>query len=65
MTSTWTAIFTVGLHTRTDNVGHGKRSLPLFFIYSRMNSSVAFHHGALTTHKVVLRNAWHGIIALG
>ena len=65
MTSTWHDIFALGLHTQTDDIGRGMRSFPLFFIYSRMNSGVAYHHGALTTYTVVLRHAWHGIIALG
>ena len=50
MTSTWHDIFSLGLHTRTDDVGRGMRSLPLFFIYSRMKSTMECHHGALTTH---------------
>uniref|UniRef100_A0A494G8H6 Uncharacterized protein n=1 Tax=Solanum lycopersicum TaxID=4081 RepID=A0A494G8H6_SOLLC len=64
MPSTWHAIFDFGLHTGTEDGKRGMCSLPLCCIYSRMKSSVACHHGALTAHTVVLRNVLYGIIAL-
>ena len=44
ITSTWHNIFSFGLHTRTNDIGRGMRSLPLCCIHNRMKSSVACHH---------------------
>ena len=58
-------ITTLGLHTQSDDVGHGMTSPLLENTHSRTTSGVAWHHHSWTTHIVGRRRAWHDITALG
>ena len=61
----WHDITALGLHVRSDDVGHGMTSLPLDSTHGRTTSGVARHYRPWTARTVERRPAWHSIIAYG
>ena len=61
----WHAIFSLGQHTRSNDVGLGMSSSPLGSTHSRTTSGVTCHHRLWEAHRVKQCRAWHAIISLG
>ena len=61
----WHAITALGLHARSNVVGHGMTSTPLGSTHGRNTSGVSCHHRLWAAHTVERRRAWHAIITLG
>ena len=65
----WIEITALGLHARLEDVERGMTSLPLDSTDGRQcrvwTLKVALHHRPWAAHMVELRQAWHGITALG
>ena len=59
----WHDITTLGLHTRSNNVGRRMHSLPMGHTDSLTASGIACHHRPWTTNTVERRRVWHDIIA--
>ena len=61
----WHDITTLGLHTRSNNVGRGMQSSPLGSTHSRTASGMACHRLPWTANMAERRQAWHAIVAFG
>ena len=61
----WHGITSLGLHTRSNNVGRGMQSSPMGSTDNRTATGIACHHRPWTANTIEQRQAWHAIIALG
>ena len=58
----WNAIFTIGKHTRSDDVGRDMQSLPSKSTHSGTTTCMESHHCPYTAYTVGLRQALHAIM---